>query len=295
MKTRLLLLVIVFAALFSTIPVSHAQQTTLYIAYQPFEHGSMIWRSDTGEILVLYNNWRMDVYAQSAYENLPENPVPDQAPSTLAKPVSGFGRVWGNFETVRAGLGWGTTPEFGYQSYFTPEPYTTGGIAQYSIIIQNGPTFLIRQDNTWGLMDGQPRPIQSLPVSTMFSATVQPFEHGYMLYWGETGSIWVLNNNGTARLYESTLYGSWLDNPVTQTPPRGMIKPILGFGKVWGHRPAVRSALGWATGPEQGYQTTFLRTTSLSNVNSAIGFMISWPDGRQVTIRDNGTWNFSNS
>jgi hypothetical protein len=36
-------------------------------------------------------------------------------------------------------------------------------------------------------------------------------------------------------------------------PPAGLQVPVRGFGKVWRERPAVRDALGFATGDERAY------------------------------------------
>jgi hypothetical protein len=36
------------------------------------------------------------------------------------KPINGFGRVWGNFPTVRDALGWGSSIELGYTLKIAP-------------------------------------------------------------------------------------------------------------------------------------------------------------------------------
>jgi len=43
------------------------------------------------------------------------------------------------------------------------------------------------------------------------------------------------------------------NDPVTETPPPGFLRPILGFGKVWGNFADVRSVLGWGSSIELSY------------------------------------------
>ena len=38
-------------------------------------------------------------------------------------------------------------------------------------------------------------------------------------------------------------------------PPAGLLQPIRGFGKIWRETSGVRDKLGWATVPEQGFDT----------------------------------------
>ena len=111
------LLVLALQLALPALPVQAQQSTsgTTYAAYQEFERGFMVWREDTGEILafielpnVVYR------FPETAYDHLPENPVPEESPSGLVKPIRGFGRVWGNFPHVHAQLGWGIISEFGY-------------------------------------------------------------------------------------------------------------------------------------------------------------------------------------
>ncbi|MBZ0275462.1 MAG: hypothetical protein K8I60_04930, partial [Anaerolineae bacterium] len=42
-------------------------------------------------------------------------------------------------------------------------------------------------------------------------------------------------------------------NPVRDATPAGRIRPIMGFGRVWGNYVDVRTALGWAVSPEQSF------------------------------------------
>jgi LysM repeat protein len=99
------------------VPTATAELTvTTEAAYQMFEHGFMIWRADTGDILVFPDHAEVNQFGQSDYENLPDNPVTDTPPQQRLSPINGFGRVWGNVEQVRNALGWALDGEHTYQA-----------------------------------------------------------------------------------------------------------------------------------------------------------------------------------
>ncbi len=287
------LMILVALAVVPAGQVSRAQEST-YAAYQPFEHGLMLWFENSGVVWTLsHQGMSLGTFQEIGYGNMPDNPVSDQPPSGLIKPVNAFGRVWGNFPAIRAQLGWAIGPEQGYTVTLGPTSYTAGGLRQIAVNLPDGTTLVIRQDNTWGYY-GVPRAINSLPGGSLFPAAQQTFQGGMMLWWSETGSIWVLTNEGSAHVYNSRSYGALPDNPVTDQPPAGLRHPILGFGQVWGNFPTVREVLGWATGPEEGYLLHFERQVNLSTVGgSAVFFRINLPDGRDVILRDNGTWSYT--
>ncbi len=288
----LILIVTLVTGLF-TAPV-HASPAprgiTTYAAFQKYQNGYMIWRADTGEVWALIDaGFQVRSFLQTSYESLPDNPVAEATPAGMVRPVNGFGRVWGNFEDLRAQLGWAQIQEIGYTATITAVARSAGGLEQFTVNFPGGRVIVIRSDHSWQDY-GQPRFISSLPSSTSFPATIQRFEHGSMIWWSETGSVWVLYDSGLAALYDSAAYGGLPDNPVTALPPGGLVKPGFGFGKVWGNFPAVRQQIGWALGAEWGYQMTFQRTSSFSTVGGiAVYFVISSPTQR-IVIADNNTW-----
>src|SRR5690348_8444819 len=85
---------------------------------------------------------------------------------------------------------------------------------------------------------------------TQEHAAYQPFEHGFMLYLRESGGLYVFvdNGKGSGNFYQyfTNTLGNLPNDPVTEIPPPGLLRPILGFGKVWGYHPEIRQALGWA-------------------------------------------------
>lgn len=83
-------------------------------------------------------------------------------------------------------------------------------------------------------------------------AAYEPFEHGHMVWRSDTREIWVLCDGGYYEAYDDT-YQEGQPSDIEDVPPQGLLAPVRGFGKVWATLPWVRARLGWATGPESGY------------------------------------------
>lgn len=269
-----------------------AAPVNIYAAFQRFEGGVMIWKSDVGDVWVLFNDSTFLNYAEAAYASLPDNPVTDNPPAGKIKPIRGFGRVWGNFPLVRQKLGWGLEGEYGFtltMEVFSP---TVSAPVIYAFALPDGRVAEILT-TTWRYKarpGNTPRNIQDLPRETRMGATYQRFENGFMLWMSDTGGIWVFADSGAAGYYTSQSYGAKRDNPVRETPPTGKFKPVFGFGKVWGHFPSVRQQLGWATAGEQGYRLTFERVAAYAN--GPVNLIFSLPDGRKVSIGADNIWRF---
>ena len=86
-------------------------------AFQPFEHGMMIWSNKFGwydkpVIYVLYDTGAYqqvdDTFEDGDLES--EGLTP---PAGLYEPIRGFGKVWRDVPYVSASLGWATQPEVG--------------------------------------------------------------------------------------------------------------------------------------------------------------------------------------
>lgn len=88
-------------------------QNHVWAAYQPFEGGHMVWRSDTREIYVLYHNGDHETYADTWQESeLIE--IEGTPPPGLQAPVRGFGKLWASQPGASERLGWATAAESGY-------------------------------------------------------------------------------------------------------------------------------------------------------------------------------------
>ena len=116
-------------------------------------------------------------------------------------------------------------------------------------------------------------------------ATAQRFESGLMIWRSDTSTIWVLTNAGHAFTFPSSSYSSFPDNPIFGNPP-DRLRPIWGFGKVWGNDPPVRESVGWPTLPEIGFNM------GISYSGSTV--YLRQLDGSVYQINPNNTWVFAN-
>jgi hypothetical protein len=135
-------------------------------------------------------------------------------------------------------------------------------------------------------------------------AAEQSFEHGRMIWmehgeyvygdlWGSgdyagTGVIFVLYDNVT-KTFVDTWTPAQEESDPSIVPPTGLYQPIRGFGKVWRDNPEVRENLGWALGPEEGYETRYQEVTGFE-WNNACSY-IRTLDGNVVSMcRRSGGW-----
>lgn len=87
---------------------------TVSAVFQPFEHGAMIWFSDTTQIYVLTADNRLRVFQDAFVEGMADPAA--TAPEGLFTPVRGFGRLWGALGGASGSLGWAVAPEQGFDS-----------------------------------------------------------------------------------------------------------------------------------------------------------------------------------
>lgn len=88
-----------------------------FAAYQPFEHGHMIWIQARDEIFVLFEDgsvhrWR--VFVDLFEEGMPESDPALTPPPGRFQPVRGFGLLWRSDPEVQTRLGWALRPEQGF-------------------------------------------------------------------------------------------------------------------------------------------------------------------------------------
>lgn len=136
-----------------------------------------------------------------------------------------------------------------------------------------------------------PQPMPGVPVTAQ--GAIQEFEKGYMLWRQDGGSIFIFygKNGGAASGFSNVTWAALPDNPVKDAPPAGLIKPIFGFGKLWGSDPGFRQYLGWAVGPEQHYTMTISTFGGDPHYPFTSSEHISTPYGRNISI----TFGFSTS
>lgn len=126
----------------------------------------------------------------------------------------------------------------------------------------------------------------SADSDTTVYVTSQNFEGGRMYYRSDSGLIWVFFYNGRVSSYPASSYSGLPDNPYYNPPP-GRIRPIFGFGKVWGSVTDVRNRLGWATTHELGFRARIVTQGAITYLTEL--------DGRIIQINTGGTWQYVSS
>lgn len=119
-------------------------------AYAPFEGGQMLWRGDTDNIYVLFNDGRWASYRNMWREGDPEFTCGEaNSPPT---PVRGFGRVWCEQPGVREALGAVTAAEIG-DAGSAVQDFVNGTI----LAAPFGGLFVFEgEDETWRLEEVSP-------------------------------------------------------------------------------------------------------------------------------------------
>jgi LysM repeat protein len=239
--------------------------------YQYFERGYMIWRSDNGAILVHLYTGENTLYPSTRFGALPDNPL--RTPSDIYGPIMGFGKLWGNFVDVRDRLGRAVASE---------ASFTLVIIAQTDYdhyIAQDFTGLLVKREGS-AIIPTAPAPT---PVTTPLevNVTFQQFDTGFMVWLSHNNRIWVFRGatSGTFQEFLPNTYGNLPDNPQTTQPPAGKVKPVFGFGKLWGNLQILREDLGWATASESAYRLSYLQ--------QPLGFSATLPDGRTLLVEGN--------
>ncbi len=82
----------------------------VWAAWQPFERGYMLWRTDTRRVAVFYGNQTWTEFTDQWTEGAP---IPSRGtpPPGLLAPIRGFGYIWGTYDSVYDGIGWALEQE----------------------------------------------------------------------------------------------------------------------------------------------------------------------------------------
>lgn len=285
----------------SSVSVETSSVST-YTAYQEFEHGIMIWREDTGDVMAFFNMGQtMQAFPEANYSLFPDT-VMIATPTGFVQTVNSFNRVWQNYYSAQQ-LGWAVASEVGYTAEFVTLAPTNEGLSRIKMTLPDGEYLVLLGNGRWQYPQIEEPPtiaplpptdfISSVPYNLYSSASWQTFEHGYMMYWAQTGTILVFYDSGEWQLIPSATYAHLPENPIQEAPPVGYSKPIFGFGKVWGHFPEIRQRLGWGVYAEQGYLMRFERGQFLATIDGhAFYYEVSLPDGRSLRMLDGNSWYF---
>ena len=87
---------------------------TVYAVWQPFQHGVMIWFSDTEQIYVMSEGGQVIAYVDQYVDGQPD--PGEKAPNGLLTPVRGFGLIWEALGGADSPLGWAQAKEVGYDA-----------------------------------------------------------------------------------------------------------------------------------------------------------------------------------
>lgn len=131
-----------------------AAPTVAAAAYQPFEHGFMIWTQTPDRFYVFFDDAQQFLFADAPYDFAPEAPVAELPPARLFAPVSGFGKLWRNElawwrdTEIRGRLGWATAPEFAYDATRQCELPSYPGMWSCYLQTPDGRVLAMRPDST---------------------------------------------------------------------------------------------------------------------------------------------------
>ncbi|MCP4542999.1 MAG: hypothetical protein GY832_38270 [Chloroflexi bacterium] len=147
---------------------------------------------------------------------------------------------------------------------------TPTGDGDITLIVENGAgsvqahlQLVIECPYPWAPALEEPPPLASGCPQEIESSVVaqQSFENGFMI-WVEVEQMVYAFYDPQGSSSHAT-YESFIDNfaegdpemDYTIVPPPGLSQPIRGFGLIWRSESFVRDRLGWATGPEAGFET----------------------------------------
>lgn len=113
--------------------------TILSMSHQFFEGGLMLYRTDTSQVYVLYNNGTVQTFADTWQGET----YSEDVPTGYVVPQFGFGNIWSTQNNVRDALGWATA-----QEVYTDAQVLISGTFQLDVQISDSQHILIG-DGTW--------------------------------------------------------------------------------------------------------------------------------------------------
>jgi hypothetical protein len=122
------------------------------VVWQPFEHGTMLWREETNDIFVMHSNGTVSYHEDTWQE---ETPIPtiDTPPSGFLAPARGFGYLWATQASVRETLGWATAPEAAYTAHLETVRSSFGSHPDFDLYMTLADGSIAQFDGTMGLWE----------------------------------------------------------------------------------------------------------------------------------------------
>ncbi len=102
-----------------------------------------------------------------------------------------------------------------------------------------------------------PTPCPPLAEPRITQAAVEFFEHGWILWMGDTRQLYVLTMTqgkmqGTVAVYPENWENGMPETDGAFVAPPGLRQPTRGIGKLWRENPSVRGSVGWAIKDAEG-------------------------------------------
>lgn len=241
------------------------EASTTAIAFQPFQHGFMLWREDTGRITVAYTEIKTktgaacqevyrDTFQDQAYEIPP-------APPGLMVPELGFGWLYAGDQQLARRLGYATVAEVSRVADVRTASVQGGQVLQLTLSepIEGAPNpLLLAATDEPGLTYCFPRGSEDRAVLNTWVA-IQEFEYGLMLWRQDLPDRVEVGHLDTELAPEVGCLDRFRDDwrPGQQLAYGdlaipGKRLPERGFGKIWLETGYVRESLGYPTAPETG-------------------------------------------
>ncbi|MEZ4671906.1 MAG: hypothetical protein R3E39_28715 [Anaerolineae bacterium] len=139
---------------------------------------------------------------------------------------------------------------------------------------------------------------------TQVIAMLQPFEHGYMLWRGDTTTVYVLAappDTPHALIGWKAYPDTWAADQsftLASQPPAGLLQPHGRFTKILADYPELLADIGWATEPEVQFNATLQQTRIVCSTSCSPALYIKLADARiiqlaasQPTLEQGYIWN----
>ncbi|MFO7323475.1 MAG: hypothetical protein DIU68_017225 [Chloroflexota bacterium] len=137
--------------------------------------------------------------------------------------------------------------------YAGPARYRLEVIGADDSLVEDITVNVVCSQESLGLVTGNPHCAETPPRATF--AAWQPFEGGVMLYFADTGEIWVLTNaDNRVRVYRDA-FVEGMPEPEISNIPENRFAARRGFGIVWRQLGGPESPLGWALAEEIGFDS----------------------------------------
>jgi hypothetical protein len=243
-----------------------SESSATAIAFQPFQHGYMLWRQDQNRIFVAYTDivTKSGAPCQEVYrDTFDGQPLSIPAPPPgLFVPTLGFGWLYQQDPQLAAKLGYATADEVSRVASANTTTGADGGMVTElapNEPIDGQPSVLrLAGTDEPGLTYCFPRASENRAVVNTWTSR-QLFEHGAMVWRQDMPDrieVWHLDTQLAPELGCADLVlDSWrpgMDLAYGDLAVPDKRLPVRGFGKIWLEREKVRQSLGYPISDEEG-------------------------------------------